>query len=531
MKTLRIYISSPFRDLGEERQLIADCLVNLEQLPIQTTSASPDPVLKRCLDHVDSCDVMILLVGSSYGTMVPGLDGVRRSVTHHEFLRFQENGKPVLGFNLNYIPGKDPAEGRIDAQTEEQKEGLEALRREMADVKRRTPALGVANQKDLVIKVCASVLHLINEQRAAELAALGCKSGLSLTPPSQRAVPPAPTSQPLPTQAREIYLQVQLQRTAGQFNLIPEVFLPGGKGGWQRCPDADPEPRDAVASDQLVDALHDLGDDAQIRLHSCQAMEAMAQMDQIDAVVIELLLTTEQLAACLSQPEAGHQLAQTAQTLAHLRQLNMPYMIRSLARAENSRLPVRANQLRLHWHHAGAECPSLLACSGWPLASGANGDPAKDIRPFQSGLLSLDGAVAALVALLPCPDDLQHTGELLQAMLRSPLPVLLLWQEDGADPTLRWARATSLLERNLPALPEAALNPDGPRLLHALDLPSGTWCSRAAAVRRQRLVADQQLWVDRAVLLVDCPERWPTRLPPARPPSGGRLQLRRASTP
>jgi hypothetical protein len=117
MKTLRIYISSTFRDLGEERKLISDCLVNFEQLPIQTTLASPDPVLVRCWDHVDSCDVMILLVGSSYGTMVPGLDGVRRSVTHHEFLRFHENGKPVLGFNLSYIPGKDPAESRIDDQT------------------------------------------------------------------------------------------------------------------------------------------------------------------------------------------------------------------------------------------------------------------------------------------------------------------------------------------------------------------------------------------------------------------------------
>jgi hypothetical protein len=517
-KTLRFYLSSTFSDLGEERKLISDWLVNSEQLPVQTRSASPDPVLKKCLADVDSCDVMILLVASSYGTIVPGPDGVRRSVTHHEFLRARETGKPILVFDLSYVPS-------AETQTEEQQQGLQALRREMTNLERI--AAPAASQVLLVGEVSAAVHKFMKKRQADELAALGGTGALALPLPSQRAVPVAPPSKPLPPQAREMYLQVQLQPMAEAFNLIPELFLPCGEGGWQGCSDADLEPLQAVAGDQLVDALHALCEEAQIRLHSCQASEAM---DQIDAVVIELLLTTELLAVCLSQPEAGHQLAQT---LARLSQLNMPYMIRSLARAESSRLPVRANQLRNHWHHAVAERPRLLACSGWPLAASAHGDSAKRSCPFQSGLLSPDGAVAALVALLPCPDDLLHTGELLQAMLRSPLPVLLLWQGDGADPALRWARATSLLERTLPALPEPALNPDraGGRFLHTLDLPAGSWCSRAAAVRRQRLVADQNLWVDQAVLLVDCPERWPTRLPPARPPSAGRLQLRRASNP
>jgi hypothetical protein len=513
----RFYLSSTFRDLRHERELIAEYLVKNEQLPVETVIASADPVLERCLADVERCDVMILLVASSYGTIVPGLDGVRRSVTHHEFLHARKKGLPILGFELRYLYPPDPL-------SEEQQQGLFILKRQMTAMERVVRP--VFSKECLLGDVLTAVHKLLRDQQTSPFTAPAKDGAFCLPLPSQRAAPGAvsPAHQLPQPPVSEMVVQIQLQPVGDRFNLFPEVFLPRGDGGWQPWPEADPEPCDAVCAGHLANSLADLCDEAQRRLPRGRA-------GGIDQVVIELLLPTEVLADCLSQPrEALH----LGETLDHLRWLRWPCSLRSLERAvSRQQLPVWANQLRARFHHAGEKQARLLACSGWPATpSTTTGNAIDELGRFKTGLQPSDKAVAALVAVLACPDDRQHTGELLQALLASPLPVLLLWRRDGrdgADPARCWARANELLERQLPPLPEKALDP--PRAagcpLHPIHLPFEAWCSRAVAERRQHLVQNEQDWVHRAVLLLDCPERWPERrLPPPRPGSRPRGHLR-----
>jgi hypothetical protein len=524
--TLRFYLSSTFRDLQKERELIAEYLVKDEHLPIQTVIASADPVLDQCLRDVEGCDVMILLVAASYGTIVPGRDGVRRSITHHEFLHAEDKRMPILVFELGYL---DPPE----ALTEEQQRGLNTLKRDMTAMK-RIPAR-VPIQMRLLGDVLTAVHKFLRDKQGAPLNASANDGAFRLPLPSQGAAPvaAAPARQAAPHEGRAMFVQIQLQDRADRFHLIPEVFLPGGDGGWQACPQADPEPRDAVAPGGLAKSLDDLCKEAQRRLPSGQA-------EGIQQVVIELLLPTEVLADCLSQPRQAIHLGQT---LAHLRQLHLPCCLRSLERAvSRQQQPVWANQLRSRWNLA-AESPSgLLACRGWPDAPTDEASEANALGSFKSGLAR--PAFGALVALCACPDDREHTGALLQALLDAPLPVLLLWgrdgvEEDGADAARRWVRAHTLLQRPLPPLPEEALDPPaaGCSPLHPITVPpepwSKPWCSRAVAVSRQELVQTNKDWVHQAVLLLDSPERWPARLspPPARSRPKARLRLRHHPTP
>ena len=246
---------------------------------------------------------------------------------------------------------------------------------------------------------------------------------------------------------------------------------------------------------------------------------------------MELLLPTELLAECLGRQSAAEALRQA------FCDLDMPYLVRSLDRAETcKRAPSHSNRLRNHWNHAHGPQPRLLACSRWPAASSPDDPLAPGLRPFTNRLQEPDGEkpegkTTAFVGLVDCPDDKRHIGALLKAIFSSPLPVVLLWRADGADRSLRWTRAGELLSRdNLPALPEAAFGtePAEGAALHVLDLAAKPWCSLEAALQRKRLLGASKLWVDHALLVVDCPQRWPARL--SADPRAAPLRLRRASS-
>jgi hypothetical protein len=510
-KILKFYISSTFKDLKEERKLLAEYLTKNLQLPIRTELASSDPVLERCLADVEACDTMILLVASSYGTIVEGPDGERLSITHREFLHATKKGKPVLAFELTYVPAPSPP------LTAEEEEGLRTLKGQIRDLRRISAR--VSTSICYGFEVLSAVRQHIESRQKADLSPGAEAGGLQLDPPLLQPSPPTPT--PSPSRSTEIYLHIQVLPRGPRFHLIPEVFVPRPDGGgWESWPEADPEPREGVAPGGLPASLEELCIEAQAAL-------PLAVAQAIDQVVMELFLPTEVLAACLSGQAS---MARLRQALNALSLLPYPYVIRSLERAENGRrAPVRVNQLRTQWGLASSPGARLLACARWPEAS-VEGDPAHGLRPFRACLQSQRDATA-LLGLADCPADRLHTGQLLQGILASPLPVVLLWHADGGDPPERWAQTAELLNRPLPALPLEALDPPaaGPPL--PLPLPPGPWCSRAAAERRPQLLGGGRMWVDQAVLLIDCPERWPTRLTAPQASEATRLRLRRRATP
>ena len=511
-KILKFYISSTFKNLQEERNLLAEYLSKNLQLPIRTEIASSDPVLNQCLADVEACDTMILLVASSYGTIVVGPDGQRLSITHHEFLHATKMGKPVLAFELTYVPAPTPP------LTMEEEEGLRTLKGQIRDLKRIS--VRVSESLRYGFEVLSAVRQHIEGLQKAAIPSAAAGGGLQLHPP---ALPSgSPPQSPSPFRSTEIYLHIQVLPRGSRFHLIPEVFVPRSAGaGWEPWPKADPEPREGIAPGGLPACLEELCIEAQAALPPDVARA-------IDQVVMELLLPTEVLAACLTGQAS---MARLRQAFKALSLLPYPYVIRSLERAENGRrAPVRVNQLRNQWDLASAPGAWLLACARWPEANG-EGDPAHGLRPFRA-CLQTQKAATALLGLADCPADRLLTGQLLQGILASPLPVVLLWHAGGGDPPRRWAQAAELLNRPLEALPSEALDSAaGPPLPLPLPFPPGPWCSRAAAERRPKLLGGGRMWVDQAVLLVDCPERWPARLTLAQASEATRLRLRRGATP
>ncbi|MFM7642892.1 MAG: DUF4062 domain-containing protein [Cyanobium sp.] len=505
----RFYISSTFRDLSEQRQMIRDYLVISNNLPVQTVTASADPVLQQCLDDVDSCHAMILLVANSYGTLVDAPDGQRRSITHCEFLHARSKRLPVLAFDLEYINPPEP-------QTAEQLEGLRILKGELRDLG-QIPSL-VKKPESLGFEVAPAVNEQIKKLTAAQITDSDggdLSFGIPIRASKARLGSSLITS--------EIFLQVQLKPKgdwASNLLLIPEVFVrssdPAG-GTWKSLPEADPEPLENVSIADLSEHLRGLGEEAEQRAFACG-------FTGFDRLVMELLFPSELLVECIGRQSAADALRQA------LCDLDMPYLVRSLDRAEIcKRAPSHSNRLRNHWNHAHGLQPRLLACSRWPSIAADAAVGVDGIRPFKHTLQDPDGDVTAFVGLVDCPDDRQHIGAILKVLFSSPLPVVLLWLADGAERSLRWSRASELLERALPALPEAAFSNEqtAGTALHCLDLPAKPWCSLETALQRKHLLGASKFWVDHALLVVDCPERWPARL--SADPRAAPLQLRRAS--
>lgn len=509
----KIYISSTFRDLQGQRAELREYLVKVGQLPVETVVASSTPVLSKCLADVEACDVLILLIANSYGTLEEGDDGVLRSITHHEFRHAERKGKPVLAFFLDYV---DPPE----EQTAQQLEKLNSFKAEVRNLDRITSCID--NDRRLLGEVLSAVFKHLQAGSAAMCSdAAGDMFSLELP---QKSVPQRHLKST--ASSTEIYLQVQVKpkgKRAGNFLLTPEVFVRSSNpdaGPWQALPEADPEPVENVQAADLAAQLRELGDQAE------QGVFASGWTG-FEWLVMELLLPTELLVECLGHESAAEALRQA------LRDLDRPYLVRSLDRAEAcKRAPSRSNRLRNHWNHAHGVRPQLLACSRWPAASSPDAALAPELRPFMNRLQVPDsekpeGNTTALVGLADCPDDRPHLGAILKAIFDSPLPVVLLWRGDGADRSLRWTRAGELLARALPALPEDAFgteSADG-AALHALDLAPHPWCSLEAALRRTHLLGAKKLWVDHALLVVDCPQRWPARL--STNPRAAPLRLRR----
>lgn len=90
------FISSVQRDFGEYREAAKQAVesLGLRAVMAEAGGASPDPSRTALLARVDGCDVLILIIGSQYGSV--GASG--RSPTEDEFDRAVANGIDVLAF-------------------------------------------------------------------------------------------------------------------------------------------------------------------------------------------------------------------------------------------------------------------------------------------------------------------------------------------------------------------------------------------------------------------------------------------------
>lgn len=92
---IRIFISSTYRDLSSHRAEVEKRLVGLEQIVkgMEYFGSSPNKPLDTCLAELKNSKLMILIIGVSYGSIVPGTS---KSFTETEYEFAIKNNIPVL---------------------------------------------------------------------------------------------------------------------------------------------------------------------------------------------------------------------------------------------------------------------------------------------------------------------------------------------------------------------------------------------------------------------------------------------------
>jgi hypothetical protein len=499
MQATSFYLSSTFLDLSRERELLAEYLGKFGQIDVQSLLASPDRPLQMCLDDIDRCDAYILLVGSRYGEVVEGMDGEMRSITHHEFWWAAQQKKPIFAFFLCYptVGLNDPA-----LQDSEVKERLIEFKKQVKSLG-GTP--GLVHKRDNLI---GEVLAAIN--RHLELSLSRDPQTFYLSPKK------ATNSIAQGTLAgKDLFLMIQVKERGVMFDLIPEAMAANAEGLFEPV-NVEFDPASGVEIGSLPQYLEEWSQQAQDSLLPDQA-------DQIEDVVIEIFLSAEMLAHSLSGNDSIGAFRRGVASIA-----DQPYVVRTLTRALGPR--IFHNKLRNRWHNSSRHSQGLRACLRWPLPNGST-DQHQARLQFKARLKDMD-ADSCLLCLADLPADSIEAGSLITAILEAPLPLLLLWHACSAGLKDRFRNSLKLLDLEGLAPPklgdsvsDAVSGQENPPITR-YPIDAREWSSLSLATRRRSLFGRGESWVDDAMLLVDCPDRWPRKIPDVQSRPMDRLQLR-----
>src|SRR5215469_5728020 len=90
----KVYVSSTIADMEAERQAVIDWLVTAQHQVVHSYRPSSDTVRDGCLADVDTSDLYVLILGHRYGFQPPEDNPDGLSITHLEFRRAGQSGKP-----------------------------------------------------------------------------------------------------------------------------------------------------------------------------------------------------------------------------------------------------------------------------------------------------------------------------------------------------------------------------------------------------------------------------------------------------
>jgi serine/threonine-protein kinase len=154
----KIYISSTYEDLKDEREAAAKAVRRLGHQPVYMEDyvAGPQRPVEKCLQDVRTCDAYVGIFALRYG-FIP--DGYDKSITHLEYEAAKKNGIPCLLFLLD-----DNAKWLIKyVSTGEERNKADQLRSELK--KERTVSFFKnADELSGLVSVAVSGLILIWER-------------------------------------------------------------------------------------------------------------------------------------------------------------------------------------------------------------------------------------------------------------------------------------------------------------------------------------------------------------------------------
>lgn len=112
-KKYQIFISSTYEDLREERAIVTETILKMEQIPIgmEMFNAGDETQWELIKRTIDASDYYLVIIGSRYGTTTIDEQGRIISYTEKEYSYAESTGKPILTFlkkdNPNFIPKTD----------------------------------------------------------------------------------------------------------------------------------------------------------------------------------------------------------------------------------------------------------------------------------------------------------------------------------------------------------------------------------------------------------------------------------------
>src|ERR1700733_6238380 len=156
---LPVFVCGTYSDLASERGLVLDALqqLQLEHHAMELFGARPKRPIETCLDEVRQSKIVVVIVGSRYGTLVPGW---QISYSEAEYREAQRLNLPCLPyFQQSIASSREPNEDDLP---------LENWKRILAA--RHTPFYFADPQK-LAVQVAIDVgreMRRIEEQESAQ---------------------------------------------------------------------------------------------------------------------------------------------------------------------------------------------------------------------------------------------------------------------------------------------------------------------------------------------------------------------------
>jgi hypothetical protein len=98
MPSFTVFVCSTFSDLSEEREGVLDAIrrLKLQHDSMEFFGARAEQPIETCLQEVRASDVLVVIVGHRYGSIVPELDFVHVNVRNRQPVPSAR--APILGF-------------------------------------------------------------------------------------------------------------------------------------------------------------------------------------------------------------------------------------------------------------------------------------------------------------------------------------------------------------------------------------------------------------------------------------------------
>ena len=124
---MKVFLSSTFLDLVEEREAVLRALrqMRTSTLAMEDFLASPSTPVDTALEHLRASDLMILVIGSKAGSLLPGgLGGTYTSAEYDELIRLGKEALPFVKYEKRW-PWSKRATWRNKERSSKKRQALE----------------------------------------------------------------------------------------------------------------------------------------------------------------------------------------------------------------------------------------------------------------------------------------------------------------------------------------------------------------------------------------------------------------------